>query len=222
MFFKIAIRLVYRALAAASLLTGTACVQDTPKVIAVGDLNAYLPFAFKDIRTGEFTGFDHDLFDAMAKKVGAKVKWEFFSFTDLASFAPLRTGHIDIYGGSGMVGHPAKRAQGVSFIDFVYEPFVFHLLKANAAQFNAPEALCGKTCCHTPRLDHLLAQPIADAIAGAPQLGEHPGEERAGLGRPLGGGGLAAVFLSSARDVAFDPPPPQRAQIGSRAVACIG
>src|SRR4029077_10344203 len=59
-------------------------------------------------------------------------------------------------------------------------------------------------------------------MAGASEPSGHPGEERAGLGRPLGGGGLASMLLSPGRDVAFDPPPAQRAKIGCRAVTCIG
>ena len=59
-------------------------------------------------------------------------------------------------------------------------------------------------------------------MAGAPEPGGHPGEERARRGRPLGGGGLAAVLLSSGRDVAPDSTPAQGAKIGGRAVACIG
>ena len=51
------------------------------------------------------------------------------------------------------------------------------------------------------RLDHLLAQAIAAAIAGAPELGAHPGDQRAGLCPPLCGGGLVSVLLSSGRDV---------------------
>jgi hypothetical protein len=68
------------------------------------------------------------------------------------------------------------------------------------------------------RLDHLLAQPIAAAMAGAPELGGHPGEERAGLGRPLGDGRRGSVLWASGRDVAFDPSPAERAKIGRRAV----
>jgi hypothetical protein len=59
-------------------------------------------------------------------------------------------------------------------------------------------------------------------MAGAPAPAGHPGEKRAGFGRPLRGSGLAAVLLSSGCDVAFDPSPAQRAKIGGRAVACIG
>jgi hypothetical protein len=72
------------------------------------------------------------------------------------------------------------------------------------------------------RLDHLLAQPVTAAMAGTSEPGRHPGEQRAGLGRPLGGGGPGSVLLSSGRDVALDPPPAERAKIGRRAVAGIG
>src|SRR5579883_848415 len=59
-------------------------------------------------------------------------------------------------------------------------------------------------------------------MAGAPELGAHPGEQRAGLERPLGGGGRGPVLLPPRRDVAVDPPPAERAKIGGRAVAGIG
>ena len=83
-------------------------------------------------------------------------------------------------------------------------PFCLHFV--DPAQQELTEASC---LLDLPehRLDHLLEQPIAAAIAGAPALG---------------GGGLGSVLLSSGRDVALDPPPAQRAQIGRRAVACIG
>ncbi|UQR61506.1 transporter substrate-binding domain-containing protein [Bradyrhizobium sp. C-145] len=144
MLFRIAIRLAMSGLAAASLLAGTANAQNSPRVINAGDFNTYPPFAFKDIHSGEFTGFDRDLFEAMAKKIGATVKWDFFSYQDLTSFAPLKTGRVDIYGGGAMQGHSARRAQGVNFIDYVKEPYVFYALKSNAEQLKTPAALCGK------------------------------------------------------------------------------
>ena len=72
------------------------------------------------------------------------------------------------------------------------------------------------------RFDHLLAQSIAAAMASAPELGAHPGEERSGLEPPLGGGGGGSVLPPPSRDVAVDPPPAERAKIGSRAVTGVG
>ncbi|MFB6453543.1 transporter substrate-binding domain-containing protein [Bradyrhizobium tunisiense] len=145
MSLKIAVRLVMSGVAlAASLATGTACAQDAQKVINGATITSYPPFEFKDPKSNELTGFDHDLFEAMAKKVGAKVKWHEFSFADLTSFSPLKTGRVDIYASGGMLDTPERREHGVSFIDYVYDSFVFFTLSANADQFKTPDALCGK------------------------------------------------------------------------------
>jgi hypothetical protein len=68
------------------------------------------------------------------------------------------------------------------------------------------------------RLDHLLAESVAAAIAGAPD--GHRGGERAGLGPPFAGSALGSALLSPDGDVA-DPSPTQRAKIGARALACV-
>ncbi|WP_439397527.1 transporter substrate-binding domain-containing protein [Bradyrhizobium sp. PMVTL-01] len=87
---KIDVCLVMIGLAlAASLATGTVYAQDAQKVINAGTITYYPPFAFKDPKTNELMGFNHDLFEAMAKKLGAKVNWIEFKYADLASFAPL-------------------------------------------------------------------------------------------------------------------------------------
>jgi hypothetical protein len=64
----------------------------------------------------------------------------------------------------------------------------------------------------------LLAEPVAAAIAGAPD--GHRGGERAGLGPPFAGSALGSALLSPDGDVA-DPSPTQRAKIGARALACV-
>ncbi|MFB6453577.1 transporter substrate-binding domain-containing protein [Bradyrhizobium tunisiense] len=129
---------------AASLGTGTVSARDAKEVINAGDITYYAPYTFKDPQTGELMGFDHDVLEAMAKKVGAKVNWSEYSFADLLSFAPLKTGRVDIYAGAAMTDTPERRANGVSFIDFVYEPFVLFALSAKADQFKNPDGLCGK------------------------------------------------------------------------------
>lgn len=145
MSWKIAVRLAISGLAlSASLPAGTACAQVSKKTINAATIATYPPFEFKDPKTGELTGFDHDLFEAMAKKVGAKVNWIEFSFADLTSFAPLKTLRVDIYASGGMLDTPERREHGVSFINYVYDSFFFFTLSANADQFKSPDALCGK------------------------------------------------------------------------------
>lgn len=143
MSLKIAVRLGKLALAT-SLAAGAAYAQDATKVIKAATIVTYPPFSSKDPKSGELVGFTHDLFEAMAKKMGAKVNWSEFSFAELTSFAPLRTERVDIYGFGGMGDLPERREQGVSFLDFVYEPFFFFILSANADQFKSQDALCGK------------------------------------------------------------------------------
>lgn len=145
MWLKINVRLAMGGLAlAVSLATGTACAQVSQKVINAGNIIYYPPFSFKDPKTNELTGFGPDVFEAMAKKVGAKVNWSEFSYAQLTSFAPLKTGRVDIYGGVPMSDTPERRENGVSFIDFVYEPYVLCILSANADQFRSFDAMCGK------------------------------------------------------------------------------
>lgn len=105
----------------------------------------YPPLEFKDPKSGELTGFDHDLFEAMAKKVGATVNWSEFTFTELLTFAPLKTGRVDIYASGPMTDTPERRQDNsVSFLDFVYEPYFFITLGTKAAHFKSMDALCGK------------------------------------------------------------------------------
>lgn len=149
MLSKISVRIVMCGVALAlSLAANTAFAQGVKKVINAGSLNYYAPFEFKDTKTGELMGFDHDLVEAMAKKMGATVNWSEFSWAELSSFAPLKTGRVDI--GTGVMGDTRERREaGVSFLDFVYEPYFFYTVKANANQFKNPDALCGKNVANT-------------------------------------------------------------------------
>lgn len=145
MLSKIGVRLVMCGFAlAASFSAGASCAQASERVINAADIVIFPPFSFKDPKSGELMGFDRDLFEAMAKKVGANVKWSEFSFAELTSFAPLKTKRVDIYGGGAMSDTPERRENGVSFIDFVYDPLVFFTLSRNVDQFKSQDALCGK------------------------------------------------------------------------------
>ncbi|MFB6453362.1 transporter substrate-binding domain-containing protein [Bradyrhizobium tunisiense] len=145
MLFKFRVRLGVTALAlGATLVTGAAYAQDAKKIINAANIINYPPYSFKDLKSGAMKGFDIDLFEAMAKKAGATVSWSEFSYADLLSFAPLKTGRVDIYGGSSMPDTPERRENGVSFIDYLYEPLVLFTLKASEDQFKGPYALCGK------------------------------------------------------------------------------
>lgn len=128
---------------AGGLAVDTALAQDSKKIVKVATI-PYPPLEFKDPKTGELTGFNHDLLDAMIKKAGMTPNWVEMSFADQATFAPLKTGRVDIYGGT-MADTPVRREAGANFLNFMYEPYYFYVLSANAAQAKNAEALCGKT-----------------------------------------------------------------------------
>src|SRR5271155_840928 len=132
---KIAVSLMMSVLAhGVSLAVSTAYAQDAQKVINAATIVTDPPLEFKDPKSGELTGFDHELFDAMAKKAGAKVNWSDFAWADQASFAPLKTGRVDIE--TGVMGDTAERREiGVSFVDFMYDAYYFYTLSADASQF---------------------------------------------------------------------------------------
>lgn len=145
MSLKIGVRLVMSGfVVVASLATGAVYAQLAKKVINAATLTTWVPFEFKDPKSGELMGFNHDLFEAMAKKVGVKVNWIEFGYQDLVSFAPLKTGRVDIYAAGGLSDTPERREAGVSFIDYVYEPYGFFTLSANADRFKSTDSLCGK------------------------------------------------------------------------------
>ncbi|WP_342723784.1 transporter substrate-binding domain-containing protein [Bradyrhizobium sp. B097] len=132
----------------ASLLTTAAYAQESRKTINVGTVVIYPPLEFKDPKTGELTGFNHDLFEAMAKKAGLKVNWIEAGWVEQASFAPLKTGRVDVATGD-MWDTPERRENGVSFIDFLNEPTYLYTLTAKADQFKDLAALCGKRVANT-------------------------------------------------------------------------
>lgn len=145
MLLKTAIRLGMCALPICASLAATAVyAEDAKKVINAATVTYYAPFEFKDPKSGELMGFDNELFKAMAGKVGAKANFVEFNWTELATFAPLKTGRVDIYGAGVFGDSPERRANGVSFIDYVYDAYFFYTLGANADQFKSPDALCGK------------------------------------------------------------------------------
>ncbi|UQR61447.1 hypothetical protein LRP30_31735 [Bradyrhizobium sp. C-145] len=121
MSFRSAIRAFKCGLAALGLFATLAFAQSAQKVITAGDITSS-PHTPKGPTDREFSGLNRDSFEAMATKMGLAVKWEFFNGTDMTSLAPLKTGRVDVYAGGAILGRPARRAQGVNFVDFVYEP----------------------------------------------------------------------------------------------------
>lgn len=100
----------------------------------------YPPFEYKDPESDKLMGFDVDLGEALAAKLGVKLEWQETSFDQMMS--ALTTHRVDVIL-SGMTDLPARR-EAVNFLDYITTGPQFYTLKARAGQFASMDALCGK------------------------------------------------------------------------------
>ncbi|SFU49916.1 polar amino acid transport system substrate-binding protein [Methylobacterium sp. 174MFSha1.1] len=134
-----------------SLSTAVAAAQDAPKaalppdVVKSGTLKVaivpnYPPMEFKNPETGQLTGFDVDLGDALAKKLGVKLAWQETSFDQM--MPALATGRVDAIL-SGMTDLPTRH-DTATFVDYLRSGPQFFVRKARAPEFTGMASLCGK------------------------------------------------------------------------------
>jgi polar amino acid transport system substrate-binding protein len=110
------------------------------KVVHVA-LNAdYPPLELKDAKTGETTGFDIELGNAMAKVLGVKMDWQDGAFEQMSP--SLQSGRVDMIM-SGFYDLP-KRRGNFDFIDYLIAGAQFYVPKANA-DIKTVTDLCGQT-----------------------------------------------------------------------------
>ncbi|MFT3719874.1 ABC transporter substrate-binding protein [Pseudorhodoferax sp.] len=116
----------------------TARIKGAP--ITAGIVSNYPPLDFKDPATGKLTGFDVELGEALAAKLGTTVKWQETSFDQMMS--SLATGRIDIIL-SAMTDLPARR-DTVKFINYLKTGPHFYVIKGRAAELANMVSMCGK------------------------------------------------------------------------------
>ena len=117
-------------LVAASLLfVGTAFAQ---KLTVATDTN-FPPFEFKDPQTGVHTGFDVELWAAIAKEIGAEYDLQPMDFNGI--IPGLQSGQLDV-GIAGITIKP-ERAKVVDFSDPYYNAGLLILVRADATDINA-------------------------------------------------------------------------------------
>jgi polar amino acid transport system substrate-binding protein len=121
-----------------SLAAAQSAAVKNPLIAAI--VPNYPPFEFKDPATDKLTGFDVDLGEAIAAKMGVKLQWEETSFDQMLS--AVATKRVDLIL-SGMTDVPERR-DSVSFIDYITTGPQFYTLKTQAASFPQMESLCGK------------------------------------------------------------------------------
>ncbi|MBC9208023.1 ABC transporter substrate-binding protein [Roseomonas aerophila] len=135
---------------AAALLAGTASLPvaaaELPsRITSRGAIIAavvpnYPPLELRDPKTNELTGFDIELGNALAAKLGVRMQWQETNFEQMLT--SVRTGRVDIVM-SGM-SDLASRQETATFIDYLRSGSQFFTQASRAAEFATPEALCGK------------------------------------------------------------------------------
>lgn len=136
-----------RLFAKCSLLAGmavvtlsTALAQAPRKELVVAVVANYPPLEFKDPASGKLTGFDVELGEALAAKMGTKIRWEETSFDQMIS--SVATGRADLII-SGM-NDLASRRDRLRFIDYLTTGPQFYVQASRGAEFPDLAALCGK------------------------------------------------------------------------------
>lgn len=100
----------------------------------------YPPMEYVDPNSGEMTGFDVDLGNAIAKQMGKEALWVSTSFAQLQSSLQTGRGDIIISGMSDNV----KRQQSMDFVDYVTSGPVFVVTKGQSAAYKSNTDVCGK------------------------------------------------------------------------------
>ncbi|MFT4063793.1 ABC transporter substrate-binding protein [Paraburkholderia sp.] len=128
------------ALALSVGIATCATAQTVKNPIVAAIVPNYPPFEFKDPATDKLTGFDVDLGEALAAKLGVKLQWEETSFDQMMN--AVATKRVDMIL-SGMTDLPARRGT-VTFVDYIMTGPQFYTLKTKMGDFPNMAALCGK------------------------------------------------------------------------------
>ncbi|MGK2906993.1 MAG: glutamine ABC transporter substrate-binding protein GlnH [Desulfuromonadales bacterium] len=156
------------------------------ELVVATDTN-FPPFEFKD-KTGKHTGFDVELWDALAKKIGAEYKLQPMDFNGI--IPGLQTGQIDV-GIAGMTIKP-ERAQVVDFSDPYYNAGLLLLVKNDNNSINDIKDLKDKVV--STKLGTTSAD-FAKAETGAANVRLFPNNDAMFL-ELLSGGADAVIFDS--------------------------
>lgn len=134
------------AAALAGVLSASALAVELPAEITkrgsikLAVVPNYPPMEFRDPATNALSGFDIELGEAIARKLGVKLEWQETSF---AEFMPsIATGRVDAVL-SGFTDY-ASRHEIATFVDYLRTGPQFFVQQSRAAEFKDTAALCGK------------------------------------------------------------------------------
>ena len=135
--------LVNLCLAATLCVGGTASAALPDEIRQAGALRAsvnaiYPPMEYKDTSSGNLTGLDVELGEALAKKLGVKIVWAESAFEQL--MPSLQTGRADLII-SGLTDR-VSRHDVADFVDYLKTGAQFYILAGNPAKIATD--LCGK------------------------------------------------------------------------------
>ncbi|EJL04805.1 amino acid ABC transporter, PAAT family, periplasmic amino acid-binding protein [Pseudomonas fluorescens Q2-87] len=115
-----------------------ASIKDKGEIV-VAIMPNYPPMDFKDPATNTLTGLDYDLGNALAERLGVKIKWQETGFEQMIN--ALTTDRVDMVL-SGMTD-TAERQASVTFVDYFTSGPQFYTLQKNK-DINEAIDLCGK------------------------------------------------------------------------------
>ena len=117
-------------------LSGLASAE---KLVVATDTN-FPPFEYKDPQTGKHTGFDVELWDLIAKEIGAEYELQPMDFNGI--IPGLQSGQIDA-GIAGMTIKP-ERSKVIDFSDPYYNAGLLILVKIDNKDITDVKSLAGK------------------------------------------------------------------------------
>lgn len=172
-------------LALALLLCAT--TVSAKKLIVATDTN-FPPFEFKDPETGKHTGFDVELWDAIATEIGVEYTLQPMDFNGI--IPGLQSGQLDV-GIAGMTIKP-ERAEVVDFSDPYYNAGLLILVKADNTDITDVQTLAGKVV--STKLG-TTSEDFAKKEAGAKEVKLFPNNDA--MFMELMAGGADAVIFDS-------------------------
>src|ERR1700737_5064174 len=121
-------------------------VELPPEILKQGSIRVsivpnYPPMEFRDPATNTLTGFDVELGEALARKLGVKIIWQETSFDQM--MPAIATGRVEAIL-SGMTDL-ASRQDTATFVDYPRNGPRFFTQQSRAAEFKDTAAFCGKT-----------------------------------------------------------------------------
>ena len=128
------------------------------KKLTVAVDTAFVPFEFRDSDTGEYVGFDIDLWDALAERIGVDYELQPMDFSGIVP--ALQTGSVD----AALAGITitAAREKVVDFSHPYYDSGLSILVMKDNDEIQGPEDIEGRTIAvrtgttsadHAPRLN---------------------------------------------------------------------